>query len=266
MKMTVVAAPRAGHQAEHQTAMARGLAAHGIEPVLSIGGPVATHHVACWGWRTGKALRAAGHEVLVMERGYLGDRFAWTSLAWNGLNNRGDFGNVPNDGGERFAQNFSLQPWKEGGEWVLLLGQVPGDASLQGKDLGRWYTRAAMAANNAYEMPVLFRQHPRAAAKGFHQEPHYTHQAVGTLESALARSAVAICWNSNAAVDAVISGVPAVTMDEGAMAWDVTAHRIGDIARPARETWAARLAWKQWKLTEIESGFALEGLLAKEAA
>jgi hypothetical protein len=44
------------------------------------------------------------------------------------------------------------------------------------------------------------------------------------------------------------------------MAWDVTAHKLGEIAKPDREQWAHDLAWKQWALTEIESGAALRGM------
>jgi hypothetical protein len=123
-----------------------------------------------------------------------------------------------------------------------------------------------MQAQNAYELPVMFRAHPLAARKGFRQQPNYTHTIGGTLEATLARAAVAITWNSNAGVDAVVAGVPLVTMDEGAMAREVSSHRIGAFVRPDRSAWAHRLAWKQWTLAEIESGVALTHLLESEAA
>ena len=88
MKVTVCASHTAKHQVEHQRAMLKGLAAHGIPATAGALNHVETVHVAVWGWRHGAPLRAAGHKVLVMERGYLGDRMAWTSLAWNGLNGR----------------------------------------------------------------------------------------------------------------------------------------------------------------------------------
>lgn len=265
MQVTVSASARAPHQLAHQAAMAQGLGVIGIEPVMNLGGPVQTKHVACWGWRQGKQLRAAGHEVLVMERGYIGDRFEHTSLGWNGLNGHATFPDVPVTP-ERFDKLASLKPWKQGGDYVLILGQVPGDASLQGRDMMPLYAEWAMKAQTAYESPVQFRMHPRAAEKGYRQKVPGTEPSGGPLDDALAGALVAICWNSNSAVDAVLAGVPTVTLDKGSMAWDVTAHRIGDLHRPARETWAHRLAHKQWALDEIRSGVALVPLFEMEAA
>lgn len=103
--------------------MVQGLAAHDIAArrAVDIHG-IRTKYVACWGWRLGQHLRYKGHEVLVMERGYLGDRFAWTSLGWNGLNGRSTVPEAPEDGGERFNRNFSLAPLNPVGEYVLIVG------------------------------------------------------------------------------------------------------------------------------------------------
>jgi hypothetical protein len=132
-------------------------------------------------------------------------------------------------------------------------------------DLGPWYARAAMQAQNAYELPVKFRPHPKAIEKGFRHAPIGTQPCAGTLGDALDRAAVAVTWNSNAGVDAVLAGVPLVTMDDGSMAREVSSHRIGALARPDRTAWAHRLAWKQWTIAEIMSGAALEHLLQPEA-
>lgn len=265
MQVTVIASPRAPHQMAHQAAMAQGLGVIGIEPVMNMGGAPKTKHVAVWGWRQGKMLRQRGHEVCVMERGYLGDRFRWTSLGWNGLNGHATFPDAPDDC-SRFDAHFAMKPWKQGGDYVLILGQVPGDASLQGRDLTPHYSDWAMKAQTAYESPVRFRMHPRAMEKGYRQKVRGAELSTGTLEEDLAGALVAICWNSNSAVDAVLAGVPTVTLDKGSMAWDVTAHRIGELARPHRRTWASRLAWRQWSLDEIASGEALRSLFELEMA
>lgn len=260
MDFTVISSHRAAHQLSHQAALADGLAAHGINPMLAYSNTARTKHVACWGWRVGKALRAAGHEVLVIERGYLGDRFEWSSLAWNGLNGHGQFGQLPADQ-TRFAENFSMSPWKSGGEYVLIMGQVPGDASLQGRDMMPWYEQAARTAAEKYGLPVQFRPHPLAIRKGHKQQLKGAAQSIGELADALAGAAVVITFNSNSGVDAVLAGVPTVTADQGSMAWPVAGHAIGEIAKPDRTAWASRLAWCQWRIEEIRSGAALGGLL-----
>lgn len=200
-----------------------------------------------------------------MERGYLGDRFSWYSLGWNGLNGNAEFRTYPrDDNGMRFHRNHGalMKPWRDGsqGRYVLLLGQVPGDAALRGQDLLPWYRTAALNAHNAYEMPVRFRNHPVAEQRGYRLNPSYTERIEGTLEEALAGAFVAVTYNSNSAVDAVLAGVPTVTVDRGSIAWDVCAHHVGSIARPDRGPWASRLAWKQWRLNEIAQGAPFETL------
>lgn len=259
--MSICINPSSSHQRDHQVALADGLKTHGITAVFSHGNPD-TKHVACWGWRMGKMLRDRGHEVLVMERGYLGDRFNWSSLAWNGLNNYGDFGEIPDDGGGRFRKYYTLDPWREpGGDYVLLMGQVPNDASLRGRNLMPWYESVGVIAADAYKLPVRFRPHPNLAQKGIKQNPRHCEKSFDDLDTAIANARVVITYNSNSAVDAVVRGVPAVTMDEGAMAWPVSGHVIGLELRPNREKWAREMAWKQWRLEEIADGSALNIVL-----
>jgi hypothetical protein len=265
MKVAIVANLSARHQQSHAAAMAEGLKRHGIDATIQRSHERISARVAiCWGWRMGLQLQRAGRDVLVMERGYLGDRFAWTSLGWNGLNGRAKFVTPDDDDGARFRQHFSLTPWRAGGDYVLIAGQVPGDMALAGRDLGPWYAGAAQAAGRTYGLPVRFRPHPEAARLG-RRSPAVPGAATagGTLAEALAGAAVLLTFSSNTAVDAVVAGVPAVTADQGSMAWAVAAHTVGDRITPDREAWAARLAWCQWSLDEIRDGRAWEVVGAK---
>lgn len=264
MRFTIIAAPHAPHQVAHQQVLAEGLAALGHEAVPARSqqmGNITTQHVACWGWRLGATLRRIGHEVLVMERGYLGDRFAWTSLAWNGLNGRGNFGQVPDDGGARFRQHFSMAPWRKNPEgYVLIAGQVPGDASLQGKNLEPWYAETADRIRGLGLEP-MFRPHPQALKRGLRQVVRGVPRHTGSLAEALAGARQVVTYNSNTGVDAVLAGVPLVADNEGSMAWPVSGTQLGELHMPPRERWAHDLAWKQWSLAEIRDGTALRGLL-----
>jgi hypothetical protein len=252
--ITIVA--RASHQRACAEALASGIRHHGGTARIQESSECKTKHVACWGWRRGKVLRALGHEVLVMERAYLGDRYEWYSLGWNGLNGYADFRYVREDGGERFRKHFTMKPWrKTPGKYVLLIGQVPGDMSLKGRDIAPWYVTAAVTAQAMYRMPVLFREHPQNLARGLRRSPGYTEMSKAVhLEDALADAHVVITYNSNTGVDAAIAGVPVVAVDPGSMASAVAASRVGDRIMPAREPWAHALAWKQWTLREIAQG------------
>lgn len=250
-------------QQQHGEALASGIRKAGGFNVIRVanGEQVRTDFVACWGWHRGAGFRKQGRQVLIMERGYLGDRFSWTSLGWNGLNGRAKFPKI--DDSSRFDRLFGpLVPWHAGGAYALLIGQVPGDASLGGLDLSHWYLYTAHLAREKYGLPVRFRPHPRAVDRGIAKDVPGCATIYGSLTDALANAAVCITYNSNAGVDAVVNGCPSVVFDEGGMARPVAARTIGEIYVPDREQWAARLAWCQWSIPEIESGEAWRAVYA----
>jgi len=250
------------HQVFWLDAMAQGIKRHGInverltEMEIHLAGDVAV----CWGWRIGLELFRPNPvaNVLVMERGYIGNRRSWSGCGWNGLNGRADFVNE-NSPPDRFADNFAdlMQPWKDGGDYILLMGQVPGDQSVAHLDIRGWY-QAAIEACSALDMPVMFRAHPMA---GSTPTPDGAIGLSGELSSALAGAAAVITCNSNSGVDAALAGVPVYALDEGSMAWDVARHDVTqDPIRPDRSQWASNLAYAQWNLYDVQTGVAWEHL------
>lgn len=249
---------------EHQRAWADRLAAgvlhHGDQvDRIDAGATTECEVVAAWGWRVAKAYVAKGHKVLVAERGYIGDRFHWTSLAWGGLNGRGDFKVPAGIDGRRFNGCHgpdALKPWtnrERGGGYALILGQVPGDCSLAGlADYPGWLAEVA-AGLKEQGFRVRFRPHPNAPVLRCG-----VRVVEGTLAEALAGSRLVVAYNSNAAVEAVLAGVPAIVVDRGSMAWPVAGYtwRPAYVRRPDREPWAHRLAWCQWSPRELEDGTA----------
>lgn len=259
---TIVARRGALHQESHAAALADGFRAHGIPVAVTNSLERAeTERVACWGWRVGQKLRARGKQVLVMERGYLGDRFAWSSLGWNGLNNFATFG-TQRDAGQRFRDNFGslVQPWQPQGRYVLLIGQVQGDMSLRGRDLSDWYDEQAEQAHAVTGLPVLFRPHPMSLDRGYRRQTvKLAAELLGDLRTALAGAALVVTFNSNTGVEAVLAGKRTVVADVGGMAWDLCAHTVRDAwnaPAPHREPWLEKLAWCQWTMEEIRSGEA----------
>jgi len=268
LDMTVLVNPGAAHQRRTGDAVAAGVAVWGGKARVVQGDHAQTQHVAVWGWRRGSVLRARGHDVLVMERAYLGDRYEWVSLAWNGLNRRGVFHYPdPATPESRLNAHFPglLRPWRSDGKYALLLGQVPGDMSLYGLQINAWLRQTAELMRLKYDLPVWFRPHPLVRERG-HSEPVFQKPVISrrgaTLEEDLSGAAVAVAYSSNAAVDAVLAGVPTVVTHDGAMAHPVAGHRIGDRVTPDRSQWAARLAWSQWLPEEIAAGEAFRGFRA----
>jgi hypothetical protein len=214
-----------------------------------------------WGVRrTDLILRqkANGGEVCILERGYIGDRFKWTSVSFGGgLNGRGVF-RGPFEDASRWRANFAdlMKPWRGiRGGYALILGQVPGDMSVHGTDLRSFYKRAAQGMRD-WGFEVAFRPHPKAGVVRVDGVP----TLAGSLEDAFFNSAVTVSFNSNSSTDAVLYGLPSITMDQGAMAWEVTGHKFEFPHVPVREPWAAALAWKQWTMEEILSGACWEAV------
>lgn len=260
--MTVLIYATAVHQTECGHALAKGLARHGIEAELTR--PMHYHPsdlAVIWGHRQHPIIanqKARGLPYLVMERGYFGDRFKHYSLGFNGLNGRANFFNADSPADRWTKHGFDLPPWKSGGECAIVMGQVVGDAALAHVDYQRWQREACVAAE-AYKLPIYFRRHPHPKARTDGKMLRVPFSKL-SLKEDLERAAVVITLNSNSAVDAVLAGVPAVTADVGAMARDVTGHKIGELFTPDRLQWARNLAYTQWLLSEIESGEAWEHL------
>lgn len=242
------------HQRRFAQLVQAGLKRHGIDaPIGPTANYVPSDLAITWGWRQ-QTLKArqkrVGGRVLVMERGYIGDRFHWTSLAYDGLNGRGQFF-PPDDTGDRFDRHHGdlLKSWK-GGRYVLLAGQVPTDCSLEHVDYARWLRQAATSLM-VHDLPVVYRPHPMLRQEMRVDLP----QAPDNVEEALAAAAMVAVYNSNFAVDAVLAGVPTVAVDRGTMAYPVCGHDLLTWPpTPAREAWAARLAWCQWSPDELADG------------
>lgn len=255
------------HSAPFLRAIADGAARHGI--VAKIVGPADSTSwadaVACWGWRQGRRYSEmhGPDRVLILERGYMTDaigrdRFTWTSLGWGGLNGHARF-TLPDDGGSRWRRCFDgcLAPPRAGGDCIVIMGQVPGDASIANVDLAAWYRRAADRLAETFSKPVLFRPHPKHRGAPW---PVDIPLAEGDLDEVLARASLVAAYNSNSLTDAVMAGVHVLAGDCGAMAWPVAKYRgLEALDRPRtvnREAWAHRMAWTQWLPNELADGTA----------
>jgi hypothetical protein len=247
MKTAVVIQKSNGHiESEPRQLFAEGLRRHGWNVVMSTT-PAPCDLLVMWGTRRRDFIqqqKIAGGEVCILERGYVGDRYHWTSVSFGGgLNGRGVF-RGPLEDASRWNRHFAnlLQPWSEKTAGVALVtGQVPGDMSIKGMDINGFY-RNALAAFKQLGYPVKFRPHP-------HGRP-----TARPIEDDLAQAAVVVTFNSNSGVVAGLAGVPVVAMDRGSMAWEIAGHEFKIPDKPDRTAWAHALAWKQWTREEIASG------------
>lgn len=173
-----------------------------------------------------------GLPVIVCENASWGNDFAgkeWLTLAKNWHNRSGRF---PVGGPERWdSLNVMLAPWRDSGETVIL--------PQRGIGVGG--------------MPKTWPQ--RVMGEG-RVRPHPGQQKVKPLSEDLAHCGKVITWGSGAAIKALMWGIPV----ESHMAdWIGTCEPTdADRLRMLRE-----LAWSQWTLDEIRTGYPFQRLLTQ---
>lgn len=261
---------RMEHQVERATAFCKGLAKHGFNDanVIANNQPQPCALAVFWGMHHSLPIRQLQERNkkpwLMMERGYVADRFSWTALGYNGLNGHADFvnDNMPSD---RWDKNYSdmLKPWHDGG-YVLLAGQVLQDASI--KHLGVNYQQIANEIKKHTKLPIHFRKHPHKLCANMQTPYGCITSPHKSIEEALAGAKVCVTVNSNSGVDAMLSGTPVINLDKGSMIWDLAQHNYDLIDNPPwpdRKQWANNIAYAQWSPEEIENGDAWEHLKGK---
>jgi len=249
------------HQKEHMKAMLAGMKRHGLAPIMEAYNlPTTCDIEVVWGWRQKNIIlrcKAENRPLLVMERGFVGDRLnKWSSAGFNGLNGRATFPKCQDDG-ERFYKYFGefLKPWHRNGKYAVIMGQVEGDASIETVNIGSWYLDIAGKLKDA-GFDTLFRPHPLSPGTRIPG----VKQAKGSLRDVLDSAKLVATYNSNSGVDAALAGIPVYVQDmAGSIAAPVASNRV-EVTTPDRSQWCRDLAWKQWTMDQIANGDAWSAL------
>lgn len=274
MRIVVYARPSMAWQVQAADAFAEGLRRHGIEAVRRSPheNPIDCDLAVMWSNRFKNIQahqRKAGKRYLIMERGYLGNREQWVSLGYDGLNGNADFVNkdVPSDRWDTYWKSRlgrSRSPLS--GCYILVIGQVPGDSSLE--DLpGSFQASFTEICNEARRefgsrLPVFWRPHPLCLVRGSAWTPEgfVTQPPETNLWAALANASGVITWNSTTGVESVLQGVPTIALSKGSMVYDIAQNRMVLEKLTNRNEWGRKIAYAQWTYKEIGCGDAWEHL------
>ena len=271
-KISIFADKGGEHRIYWCGAFAEGLKIHGVDFTLEAynAKDIECDLSVCWGMKRPcvKKQKEDGKRFLILENGYWPDRRQWyedkydkdhkseISIGYDGLNGYANFYNQ-NSPDDRWKRHWDLmKQWSPGNKYVVVMGQVSGDASVSHVNINEWYNETIDELLKL-DVPVVFRQHPVGQLPKDLSIPRLR----GDLGECLKGARVVVTFNSNVAVEAVLRGVPAVSMDRGSMAWDVSGHELRDVLDPPcvnRWQWACNLAYCSWSYREIESGLAWE--------
>lgn len=148
-----------------------------------------------------------------------------------------------NASAKRWEQlRLRIVPWRRSGSFVLVCPPSP-ISHDRGLDLSGWLATVLATLKASTDREI------RVRAK--------TDRNAVPLAQALRCAHALVCWTSNAAVQALLAGVPVFCTAPCA------AYRMGqpDLSRieapclpPDREQWARNLAANQWTLREMASG------------
>lgn len=174
-------------------------------------------------------------QVIVTENATWGNEFAgesWLHLAIDHHNTAGKF--PVGDTGRWDALGVDLQPFRASGETVILAQRGIGCAPTA---MPRSWPEQALTRHGG-----RIRRHPGAS------------QAIALKDDLHACGRV-VTWGSGAAVKALMMGIPVISeMPNWIAAQDNTESGRLDMFR--------RLAWAQWKISEISNGQAIARLLS----
>lgn len=164
---------------------------------------------------------------------------------------------------------------------ILILPQLPGDASLRGAKVHEWLLDTIDLVRQQTNRPIQVRLHPAMSSRGReeflqclgpillknHAKLTWHDGRTMSLSDQLKGVGVCVTYNSGSAIDCILHGVPTVTTDQGSLAWPVSWHWIDDlesIEMPDEgqvNQWLHTMANCQWNLAEMRSGRAWQHVL-----
>ena len=195
------------------------------------------------------------------------------------LYGEGDF-NCDNSPSDRWQMFQSLYGYKDFTGWkehtkgpILLLAQLPGDASLRTQDMSEWIKETVYKIRSITDREILIRLHPAMSDKGkaalfgdlsemFLQNISNVRFSNSALSQDLNAAGICISYTSGSTIDAILAGVPCISADEGNFAWPITSHYIEDVTDPyladtqTVQQWLYDLSYCQWSKDEIRTGKA----------
>lgn len=195
-----------------------------------------------------------------MDSGYFGNEKSlanpngwkyWHRIVKNNLQH-GEIISRPDDRWKKF--NKKILPWKKDGRKIIVAKPDIKPCKFYGIDLDEWTNNVVETIKQHTDRPVVIRE--RAPNR-------IDRVANDTLENALMDDVFAlVTFNSVAATESVMLGIPAFTLAPANAASPVSSNDLTQIDNPyyaddeKRYAWACHLAYGQFHVSELRDGSA----------
>jgi hypothetical protein len=147
-----------------------------------------------------------------------------------------------------------LKPWKVNGSKILICPPSDKVASVFGIKNDKWITDTVEEIKKYSDREIIIRTKPQSRSERVGSNP---------IQSVLDDNIfILVTYNSIAATEAIIHGIPAITLGPNA-ASNVSINNIKDIEQPIypdRQLWLNNLAYGQFHVSELKDGTAWEYL------
>lgn len=266
--LRVLAYYKAGSKrAEHlASAMAEGIRLVGdiAEATPREDDAVAADVAVFYGWKRpdlAAAYRKAGQSFVYLDLGYWhrkpsGD--IWSGFHKVVVNARDPIAYFRRGHSDRRLREFGIRtrPWRADGRHVVIAGMSGKAAPTYGLAAEEWERRAAKELRANTKRPLMYRPKPSWAEAGRIDGCEHAGAQL-QLEAVLSGAWALVTHHSNAAVDALVRGVP-IFCEHGAPSL-LSMRSLAEIDSPRlpddREAFLADLAWTQFSVAEMRAGF-----------
>ena len=210
--------------------------------------------------------RSAGKPVIVLEVGGLRRNESF-KIGINGVNAKADFANETFDDKRWPLFRHTLQPWKDTGNKIIILGQHHTSEQWAGMpSMDKWFENQIQEIRKHTDRAIEIRPHPRNpiglnVKKYSNVSIKYPIMDKATIDDTDFKKTLNDAWavvnySSNPAMEAVINGVP-VFVSEDSLCHEVGNTSFEDInnpTKPDRQNWAYKLSYTEWFADEIAEG------------
>lgn len=146
-----------------------------------------------------------------------------------------------------------IQPVRMGGDTIIIAGSTMKSCIAHGIQYRAWETEMAERLQGCGKR-VVYRPKPRDLHKSPIPGAGYD---IAPIEESLSRACALITHHSNAAIDALVEGVPVHCVTGAAAAFSVPLSEIANAEMPpGRVQFLADVSWLNWSLDEMRSGAA----------
>ena len=201
-----------------------------------------------------------GRDFFYVDSGYFGNQKSqlnpmgwkyWHRVVKNNLQHN-EIVNRPGDRWERFKQK--IEPWKKDGKAILVAAPDEKPCKFYGITKEEWVEQTVNTIKQHTDRPVIVRERAPNRIDRIQNS---------TLKQALDNDVFAlVTFNSVAATESVLYGIPAFTMAPSNAARPVTLQDLTKIDTPyypdtdKRYAWASHLAYGQFHVSELKDGTA----------